>query len=179
MRNAVFLIAITLATSAFAAPVDDAAAIAIARPQELIVDNSLPKSTIAAMRNPVDAFYGFWNNGSPALLDAAISTGFTDRTLPKGRPQGRAGPIAASKAMLTAVPDLKVSVVKMLIVGDRVVAHLQLSGHFTGTFMGATGTGQTVDFIATDILRVTDGKITDNWHLEDNLSFLQQLGLAE
>jgi len=32
-----------------------------------------------------------------------------------------------------------------------------------------------VDFIATDILRVRNGRITDNWHLEDNLTFLQQI----
>jgi len=35
-----------------------------------------------------------------------------------------------------------------------------------------------VDFIATDILRVRDGRITDNWHLEDNLTFLQQIGMV-
>lgn len=27
------------------------------------------------------------------------------------------------------------------------------------------------------ILRVQDGRITDNWHLEDNLTFLRQVGL--
>jgi hypothetical protein len=40
--------------------------------------------------------------------------------------------------------------------------------------MGHKGNGQPVDFIATDILRVRHGRITDNWHLEDNLTFLQQ-----
>ncbi|AXC12043.1 hypothetical protein ACPOL_2730 [Acidisarcina polymorpha] len=32
-----------------------------------------------------------------------------------------------------------------------------------------------MDFIATDILRIQAGKITDNWHLEDNLTFQQQI----
>jgi predicted ester cyclase len=44
--------------------------------------------------------------------------------------------------------------------------------------MGHAGAGQQVDFIATDILRVRDGRITDNWHLEDNLTFLQQIGMV-
>jgi SnoaL-like polyketide cyclase len=35
-----------------------------------------------------------------------------------------------------------------------------------------------VDFIATDIVRVRRGRITDNWHLEDNLTFLQQIGVV-
>ena len=39
--------------------------------------------------------------------------------------------------------------------------------------------GQPVDFIATDILRVRHGRITDNWHIEDNLTLLQEMGVAK
>jgi predicted ester cyclase len=63
-----------------------------------------------------------------------------------------------------------------LVVRDRVVSHMRFSGHFTGMFNGTKGRGQSVDFIATDILKVSHGKITDNWHLEDNLTFLTQIG---
>jgi predicted SnoaL-like aldol condensation-catalyzing enzyme len=42
---------------------------------------------------------------------------------------------------------------------------------FAGTSSSKAGTGQTMDFIATDILRVRDGKVTDHWHLEDKLTF--------
>ncbi len=178
MRLFVTLAAIAATSPALAAQVDDRAAIAIAKPQELVVAKGLPAASVSAMLRPVDAFYGFWNNGSRTLLDAAISPRFVDHTLPKGRPQGPAGPAAAAKAFLAAVPDLKVAVVQRLVVGDRVVSHLHFTGHFTGTFMGAAGTGQPIDFIATDILRVTGGKITDNWHLEDNLTFQQQIGLV-
>jgi predicted ester cyclase len=67
-------------------------------------------------------------------------------------------------------------VLQRLVVGDRVVSHLRFTGHFTGTFRGTSGNGQSVDFIATDILKISGGKITDNWHLEDNLTFLRQIG---
>lgn len=162
---------------ALAAEVDDDAALAIARPQELVVDRSLSPADLAATLKPVDAFYGFWNNGSQALLDQAVAPDFNDRTLPPGRPQGPAGPAAAGKAFLAAVPDLKVAVVQRLVVGDRVVSHLRFTGHFTGAFMGTAGKGQPIDFIATDIVAVKNGRITDNWHLEDNLGFLRQAGL--
>jgi hypothetical protein len=56
---------------------------------------------------------------------------------------------------------------------------LRFTGHFTGIFQGTVGHGQPVDFIATDILRVRGGMITDNWHLEDNLTFLTQIGRSE
>jgi predicted ester cyclase len=167
-----------VAPAAHAAKVDDATAVAMAKPQEMIVSGDIKAAARTALLKPVDAFYGFWINGSPELLNAALSPNFVDHTLPPGRPQGPAGPAAASKGFLAAVPDLQMAVVQRLVVGDRVVSHLRFSGHFTGVFAGVQGRGQTIDFIATDILRVQDGKVTDNWHLEDNLTFLQQAGLV-
>lgn len=170
------VIAATLPMAAHAAPISDVAALRMTRPQELVVDRSLPASRRDALLKPVDAFYGFWVNGSQTLLNQALDDRFVDHTLPPGRPQGPKGPAAASKGFLGAVPDLEVTVVQRLIVGDRVVSHLRFRGHFTGQFMGRRGEGQSVDFIATDIVRVHGGRITDNWHLEDNLTFLQQIG---
>jgi len=167
------------AVPAAAAQVDDIAAVALARPQVLIVAENITPSRRTELLKPVDAFYGFWTNGSPRLLAVALSPHFVDHTLPPGRPQGPAGPAAASKAFLAAVPDLRVAVVQRIVVADRVVSHLRFTGHFTGVFQGATGRGQPVDFIATDILKVRDGMITDNWHLEDNLTFLRQIGRSE
>jgi predicted ester cyclase len=33
---------------------------------------------------------------------------------------------------------------------------------------GAAGAGQRIDYLATDIMRVADGKIVENWHVEDH-----------
>jgi predicted ester cyclase len=166
------------AVPAAAAQVDDATALELTRPHVLIVSADITPSRRTALLKPVDAFYAFWVNGSPRLLTLALSSRFVDHTLPPGRPQGPAGPAAASKAFLAAVPDLRVAVVQRIVVADRVVSHLRFTGHFTGVFQGTAGRGQLVDFIATDILKVRDGKITDNWHLEDNLTFLEQIGRA-
>lgn len=48
----------------------------------------MQKGVLAALLRPVEAFYGFWVNGSPALLAGAIGADFVDHTLPAGRPQG-------------------------------------------------------------------------------------------
>lgn len=159
-----------------AASVDDATAIRMAKPEILIVSGDLDATERAQILKPVDAFYGFWINGSQTLLDAALAPNFVDHTLPPGRPQGATGPAAASRAFLAAVPDLTVAVIQRLVLQDRVVSHMRFSGHFTGAFHGTQGKGQPVDFIATDILKVAHGKITGNWHLEDNLTFLTQIG---
>ena len=169
---------IVLPGTAPAAAVSDAVAVAMTRPQEQIVANDIAPERLAVLLKPVDAFYGFWVNGSPTLLASAIGPDFVDHTLPHGRPQGPTGPAQASKGFLSAVPDLKVAVVQRLVVGDCVVSHMRFTGHFTGTFLGHTGAGQPVDFIATDILRVRNARITDNWHLEDNLTFFRQIGVV-
>ncbi|WP_245515507.1 ester cyclase [Rhizobium deserti] len=179
MRNALLSVSLFLMSvpSAGAAQVDDNTAIQIAQPRETIFERGADRKLFAESATAADNFYGFWNNGSQSLLDAAISKEFVDHTLPAGRPQGPTGPAIASRAFLAAVPDLRAEVVQRLFVGDRVVSHLRFTGHFTGEFMSRKGNGEPIDFIATDILRVRDARITDNWHLEDNLTFLQQIGV--
>lgn len=149
---------------------------ALLQPRALIVDGSLPKAQAQAQQLAARRYDTFWNTGDEALAKAALAPDFTDRTPPPGRAQGLAGPLAASKMMRAAIPDLSCEIEQMLVVGDRVVTHLHFRGHFTGRFKDTQGQGQAIDFIATDIYRVSAGRITDNWHLEDNLTVLQQLG---
>ena len=175
-RLPAILLVCAVAAPVLGAQVDDAEAVRLAKPLELIVSGDSRSPEIEKLLESVDDFYGFWNNGSQVLLSRALSPAFTDHTLPAGRIQGVAGPAAASKEFLAAVPDLKVTVLQRLVIADRVVSHLRFTGHFTGPFRDLIGKGQAIDFIATDILRVQDGKITDNWHLEDNLTFLTQIG---
>jgi hypothetical protein len=57
--------------------------------------------------------------------------------------------------------------------------HMNFTGHFTGRFGQTQGDGQSVPFIATDIVKIENGRITDNWHIEDNLALLQKMGVAK
>ncbi len=67
----------------------------------------------------------------------------------------------------------------MIVAGEYVTAHMVFRAHFTGSFGSVKGHGQIVQFIATDLLRITNGGITDNWHIEDNLTLLTQMGVAK
>jgi predicted ester cyclase len=104
---------------------------------------------------------------------------FTDRTLPPGRPQGPEGPAFASRQFRAAVADLKVVLEKVIVAGDYVTVHMSFTGHFTGKLGQTQGKGQPIDFIATDLVKVEDGRITDNWHIEDNLTLLKEMGIAK
>jgi predicted ester cyclase len=154
-----------------------AADTALIEPRSLIVDRSLPRAQIDSQVIAARRYDSFWNSGDEALARAALAPNFVDRTLPAGRAQGLAGPLEASKLMRAAIPDLSCEIEQMIVAGDRVVAHLRFRGHFTGHFGQVEGHGQTINFIAIDIYRIADGRIAENWHIEDNLILQQQLGL--
>jgi predicted ester cyclase len=147
-------------------------------PEDIIVASTIPTSERDAELDAARAFYDFWNTGDASFLKHVIADDFTDHTLPPGRPQGPEGPVFASRTFRGAVPDLKVTVHKMIVAGPYVTVHMSFAGHFTGAFGTVRGDGQPVSFIATDLLQIRDGRITDNWHIEDNLTLLQQMGIA-
>lgn len=142
------------------------------RPHHLAAAPGSADAVLAARR-----YVAFWDTGEARHAQAALSPGFIDRTLPAGRPQGPDGPLAASKAFRAAVPDLRAEIDDLVASGDRVGVHLHFRGHFTGSFAGRPGSGQVVDFQAFDLYRVEAGRIAENWHLEDNLTLMQQLGV--
>jgi predicted ester cyclase len=163
-------LALSLATPAFAA---DSVKI-----NDLVVAVPIPDAQREAALKAVRAFYDFWNTGDEALLQEAVAPNFTDHTLPPGRPQGPEGPAFASRRFRAAVPDLKVTVEKMIVAGDYVTVHMNFTGHFTGRFGQTQGKGQPIPFIATDLVKIENGRIADNWHIEDNLTLLQEMGVA-
>lgn len=64
------------------------------------------------------------------------------------------------------------------VAGDYVTVHMNFTGHFTGKFGEVQGKGQAISFIATDLIKVTNGRVSDNWHIEDNLTLKKQLGVV-
>ncbi|WP_369182033.1 ester cyclase [Streptomyces sp. Y1] len=149
----------------------------LVRPKALTVDRSIGERRAAQEVHLAQQLYTFWNTGRQPYLDAAIDPRFRDNTLPPGRPQGPAGPAAASKAFRAAVPDLTCELSDVLVTGDRITARLVFRGHFTGTFNGIRGQGQNVEFNAIDIQHVGTDRIVEDWHIEDNEALLAQLGV--
>ena len=143
---------------------------------DLIVAKTISDAQRDTELRAAEGFYQFWNTGDESLLKAVISPNFTDHTLPSGRPQG---PAFASEHFRAAAPDLTVEIRKMVVADDYVTVHMEFKGHFTGTFGKAKGQGQSIDFIATDLLEIAEGHVTDNWHIEDNLTLLSRMGVAK
>ena len=151
---------------------------ALSAPAQITVAAVADRAQREALTTAARRYASFWNTGDEALARQALAPDFVDRTLPPGRAQGVQGALDASRTFRAAVPDLSCAVEQLIVAGDRVVAHLHFRGHFSGRFAGRQGHAQPVDFIATDIYRVAGGRIAENWHIEDNLTLLTQLGVV-
>lgn len=138
-------------------------------PKTMTIDPSLSQKEATAMIHAAQRFYAFWDTGNADLIPQTVTEKFFDNTLPKGRPQGPEGLAFAAKNFRKVVPDIHCEIEDLLVVGDKVTARLS----FTGTH-----NGKPINFLAIDILRIKDGKITEDWHLEDNLTLMQQLGVV-
>lgn len=154
------------------ARLDDATAVRFARPAVAIFAD---EPNAQALADVAAVYYGFWNNGSSALFEATVASSYMDRTLPSGRAQGSQGLADAGAGFFQAFPDGRVHVLQQMIVGDRIVSHLQVTGHFTGLRRGVQGNGQLINYLATDIMRIADNRVVENWHVEDHDTLHRQL----
>lgn len=170
------LVLAAFASLAVPASASARAADELPQPKKLTVDRGLTCEQTESMLQVARRYYAFWNTGDEAYARAALADDFVDLNLPEGRPQGPTGPLVASRTFRKAVPDLQLSVEEVWVAGDQVVGRLRFTGHFTGQFGELQGDGRAIQFDAVDIYTVKNGRIAANWHLEDNLALLKQLG---
>src|SRR6266851_3822514 len=148
------------------------------QPESITVDRSLSAGDAAQMIKTARLFYAFWDTGNAEYASAAVGNNFRDNTLPEGRPQGFKGLLYASQTFRSAIPDLHCKIEDLLVTGNKITARLTFTGTHKGQFMGHAPTGKPVRFFAIDILRIRGGRIVEDWHLEDNLTLLEQLGVV-
>ena len=61
--------------------------------------------------------------------------------------------------------------------GHRVVVRWTNAGVHTAEFLGLPPTGRPFDFAGIDIYRMENGRMAEHWHVVDQLTMLQQLGV--
>lgn len=79
---------------------------------------------------------------------------------------------AAARGWREAVPDLKMTVEKLLVDGDFVTVLWNGEGTNTGTGNGLPATGKRLHVRGVTIWRITDGKIREEWSQFDQARIL-------
>jgi steroid delta-isomerase-like uncharacterized protein len=79
---------------------------------------------------------------------------------------------------LIAFPDAQITIEDQLAEGDTVATRWTGRGTHQGELMGVPPSGKRVEVAGVTISRIEGGKIVEDWDSYDNLTTLQQLGLA-
>jgi steroid delta-isomerase-like uncharacterized protein len=101
-----------------------------------------------------------------------------DDFVPLGALRGHGEIAGFFDELFAAVPDLEMTVTR-LVAGERQAAvEWRMTGHFTGApFQGLDATGKRLDMRGLDLLEIEDGAIVGNTAYYDGMSFARQIGL--
>jgi steroid delta-isomerase-like uncharacterized protein len=75
-----------------------------------------------------------------------------------------------------ALPDMKISIVDMLIQDKKVGIRAQVSGTQSGQLFGVAASSRQVHFAIHSFHEMRGEQVAKTWHLEDWLSVFQQIG---
>jgi predicted ester cyclase len=125
-----------------------------------------------------DQVLKLWNEGDLSTADALYGPGYV-----RHHPTPSA---AASLADLkdtvisnrTLFPDYKLTFDEMIINGDRLIVFATMSGTNTAQIGEIAATGKKILMNGIYILRVADGKITEEWTYFNLLHYYLQLGYS-
>ena len=76
----------------------------------------------------------------------------------------------------TAFPDMKHEIYDIIAEGDKVVVRMTTSATHKGYLGDIAPTNNKISYSVTDIFRVDNGKIYEEWASSDFLTMFQQLG---
>jgi steroid delta-isomerase-like uncharacterized protein len=85
--------------------------------------------------------------------------------------------MAAAREERAALPDMKMSVNRMVAEGDLVAVHWTAWGTNTQAGMGLPATGKKIKVSGITIFRFKAGKISEEWSAWNELAVLKQAGL--
>jgi steroid delta-isomerase-like uncharacterized protein len=117
-----------------------------------------------------------WNQGDLSQADALIDPTyvFHDPTAPASGPEGLKGVVTMYRA---AYPDMHFTLEDLVAEGDKVVWRYTARGTHKGELMGIPPTGKQIEVTGIVISRFADDKWVEDWHNNDTLGMLQQLGV--
>jgi len=97
-----------------------------------------------------------------------------------GEIRGRDNVKAYLQTIMTALPDIKLTIEDLFGEGDRVFSRARVQATNTGEFNGMPPSGKSIDIAwIMNVCRVQGGRIIEEWEILDQLEFVRQLGLIE
>jgi steroid delta-isomerase-like uncharacterized protein len=116
------------------------------------------------------------NAGQVDTLDELAVEDYHENDPLPGQADGRQGLKERASIFINALSS-NFTVEDVVAEGDRVVVRWTNNGTHVGDFLGIPPTGRSFRIAGIDIHRVENGRLAEHWHVVDQLTMLQQLGL--
>ena len=117
------------------------------------------------------------NDRRPEAIDELALADYTEHDPLPGQRDGLVG-LKDRATMLIEGLASTYAVEDVIAEGDRVVVRWTNSGRHSGPFLGIPPTGRSFTMAGIDIYRIENDHLAEHWHVVDQLSMLQQLGLV-
>ena len=117
------------------------------------------------------------NQGNLAVYDEIIAPNYVNHNFPTPA-TGAEGFKQVVGLFVAGFPDLRVTLEEVLAEGDEVATRGYFSGTHRGEFNGIPATGKKVQVSYSDIWRLENGRLVENWVQMDMMGMLQQLGVV-
>ena len=114
------------------------------------------------------------NGGQVDLLDEVLADDFVAHGVGPG-PSGPDGMRRLIATWRTAFPDWQDHIDEMVAEGDLVVLKISAQGTHDGPLLGIEPTGETVQWGMIEMVRLADGKITEQWGYSDFAEVVRHL----
>jgi steroid delta-isomerase-like uncharacterized protein len=114
--------------------------------------------------------------GDVAALDDIAVTDFVEHDPFPGQGAGLQG-LKDRVRMLREGVAPRFTIEDVISDGDKLVVRWTSHGHHVAEFLGIPATGKTYSIAGIDIFALRDGKLAEHWHVVDQLSMMQQIGL--
>jgi steroid delta-isomerase-like uncharacterized protein len=120
----------------------------------------------AIAKRDVEAIAGHWREDG------------VDDLVPLGPLRGTEEIASFFRELFAAVPDVEMTVTRVVAGETEAVVEWRLTGNFTGgPFQGIDPTGRRLDVRGIDLVEIEDGQIVANTAYYDGMSFARQIGL--
>lgn len=118
-----------------------------------------------------------YNSGNLVALDEVLSPEWVSNSWPDGVSHTIDGARELHRQILSIWPDWHTTTEELIAEGDLVVQRFTATGtHGTADFVDLSPNGKRFSLGGTNMFRIRDGKIVEQWTFAAELEFLRQLG---
>ncbi len=119
-----------------------------------------------------------YNQGNVNVVEELVTTDYVNHGGLSDQAPGATGLKQFIPQLRTIFPDEHLTLDLVVAEGDKVAYHWTARGTHSAEMMGVAATGKQLTGTGISIIRIADGKIAEEWTSRDDLSIMEQLGIA-